>query len=89
MQLCLGAVVVLTILVTGLAVLHASKVDDVATARHAINEGLVDMAAKRKLFAEQKLSGLEMVQRLRDARVGAARRVDAHIHTLFAVPYFP
>jgi N-methyl-L-proline demethylase len=28
---------------TSLAVLHASKVDDVATARHAIREGLVDM----------------------------------------------
>jgi 2,4-dienoyl-CoA reductase-like NADH-dependent reductase (Old Yellow Enzyme family) len=28
---------------TGLAVLHASKVDDVATARHAIREGLVDL----------------------------------------------
>jgi 2,4-dienoyl-CoA reductase-like NADH-dependent reductase (Old Yellow Enzyme family) len=28
---------------TGIAVLHASKVDDVATARHAIREGLVDM----------------------------------------------
>lgn len=28
---------------TGLTVLHASKVDDVATARHAIKEGLVDM----------------------------------------------
>jgi len=28
---------------SGLAVLHASKVDDVSTARHAINEGLVDM----------------------------------------------
>ena len=28
---------------TGLAVLHASKVDDVATARHAIREGKVDM----------------------------------------------
>jgi 2,4-dienoyl-CoA reductase-like NADH-dependent reductase (Old Yellow Enzyme family) len=28
---------------TGLTVLHASKVDDVATARHAIREGLVDM----------------------------------------------
>ena len=28
---------------TGLAVLHASKIDDVATARHAIREGMVDM----------------------------------------------
>src|SRR5262249_41918627 len=28
---------------TGLAVLHACKVDDVATARHAIREGLVDL----------------------------------------------
>jgi N-methyl-L-proline demethylase len=28
---------------TGLAVFHASKIDDVATARHAIREGLVDM----------------------------------------------
>ena len=28
---------------TGLAVLHASKVDDVATARHAIREGKVDL----------------------------------------------
>jgi N-methyl-L-proline demethylase len=28
---------------TGLAVLHASKIDDVATARHAIRQGLVDM----------------------------------------------
>ena len=28
---------------TGLAVLHASKVDDVATARHAIREGRVDL----------------------------------------------
>ena len=28
---------------TGLAVLHAAKVDDVATARHAVREGLVDM----------------------------------------------
>jgi 2,4-dienoyl-CoA reductase-like NADH-dependent reductase (Old Yellow Enzyme family) len=28
---------------TGLPVLHASKIDDVATARHAINEGLLDM----------------------------------------------
>src|SRR5262249_35729299 len=28
---------------TGLAVLHACKVDDVATGRHAIREGLVDL----------------------------------------------
>ena len=28
---------------TGMAVFHASKIDDVATARHAIREGLVDM----------------------------------------------
>ena len=28
---------------TGLPVLHASKVDDVATARHAIREGKVDL----------------------------------------------
>ena len=28
---------------TGLAVLHASKIDDVATARHAIREGKVDL----------------------------------------------
>ena len=29
----------------GLPVLHASKVDDVATARHAIREGKVDLVA--------------------------------------------
>ncbi|MCU1360648.1 MAG: N-methylproline demethylase, partial [Ilumatobacteraceae bacterium] len=28
---------------TGLAVFHAAKIDDVATARHAVREGLVDM----------------------------------------------
>ena len=41
---------------TGLAVLHASKVDDVATARHAINEGLVDMVGMtRAQLAEPHL----------------------------------
>ncbi len=41
---------------TGLAVLHASKVDDVATARHAINEGLVDMVGMtRAQMAEPHL----------------------------------
>ena len=41
---------------TGLAVLHASKVDDVATARHAIREGLVDMVGMtRAQMAEPHL----------------------------------
>ncbi len=41
---------------TGLAVLHASKIDDVATARHAINEGLVDMVGMtRAQMAEPHL----------------------------------
>jgi N-methyl-L-proline demethylase len=41
---------------TGLAVLHASKVDDVATARHAISEGLVDMVGMtRAQMAEPHL----------------------------------
>jgi N-methyl-L-proline demethylase len=41
---------------TGLAVLHASKVDDVATARHAIGEGLVDMVGMtRAQMAEPHL----------------------------------
>ena len=41
---------------TGLAVLHASKIDDVATARHAINEGLVDMVGMtRAQLAEPHL----------------------------------
>jgi 2,4-dienoyl-CoA reductase-like NADH-dependent reductase (Old Yellow Enzyme family)/thioredoxin reductase len=41
---------------TGIAVLHASKVDDVATARHAIKEGLVDMVGMtRAQIAEPNL----------------------------------
>ncbi|HEY4607593.1 MAG TPA: N-methylproline demethylase, partial [Ilumatobacteraceae bacterium] len=41
---------------SGLAVLHASKVDDVSTARHAINEGLVDMVGMtRAQMAEPHL----------------------------------
>ena len=41
---------------TGLAVLHASKVDEVSTARHAINEGLVDMVGMtRAQMAEPHL----------------------------------
>ena len=41
---------------TGLAVLHASKIDDVATARHAISEGLVDMVGMtRAQLAEPHL----------------------------------
>jgi 2,4-dienoyl-CoA reductase-like NADH-dependent reductase (Old Yellow Enzyme family) len=41
---------------TGLAVFHASKVDDVATARHAIREGLVDMVGMtRAQIAEPHL----------------------------------
>ena len=41
---------------TGIAVLHASKVDDVATARHAIKEGLVDMVGMtRAQIAEPHL----------------------------------
>ena len=41
---------------TGLAVLHASKVDDVSTARHAIAEGLVDMVGMtRAQMAEPHL----------------------------------
>jgi len=41
---------------TGIAVLHASKVDDVATARHAIREGLVDMVGMtRAQMAEPHL----------------------------------
>ncbi|MEO7370983.1 MAG: NADH:flavin oxidoreductase [Ilumatobacteraceae bacterium] len=41
---------------TGLAVLHASKIDDVATARHAITEGLVDMVGMtRAQMAEPHL----------------------------------
>ena len=41
---------------TELAVLHASKVDDVATARHAISEGLVDMVGMtRAQLAEPHL----------------------------------
>ncbi len=41
---------------TGLAVLHASKIDDVATARHAIAEGLVDMVGMtRAQMAEPHL----------------------------------
>jgi N-methyl-L-proline demethylase len=40
----------------GLPVLHASKVDDVATARHAISEGLVDMVGMtRAQMAEPHL----------------------------------
>ncbi len=40
----------------GLPVLHASKVDDVATARHAIREGLVDMVGMtRAQMAEPHL----------------------------------
>ena len=41
---------------TGLPVLHASKIDDVATARHAIREGLVDMVGMtRAQMAEPHL----------------------------------
>ncbi|MGZ4699663.1 MAG: oxidoreductase [Ilumatobacteraceae bacterium] len=41
---------------TGLAVLHASKVDDVSTARHAIAEGLLDMVGMtRAQMAEPHL----------------------------------
>ena len=41
---------------TGLPVLHASKIDDVATARHAISEGLVDMVGMtRAQMAEPHL----------------------------------
>ena len=41
---------------TGLAVLHASKIDDVSTARHAIAEGLVDMVGMtRAQMAEPHL----------------------------------
>ncbi|MDP9464090.1 MAG: NADH:flavin oxidoreductase, partial [Actinomycetota bacterium] len=41
---------------TGLVVLHASKIDDVATARHAIREGLVDMVGMtRAQMAEPHL----------------------------------
>jgi N-methyl-L-proline demethylase len=41
---------------TGLPVLHASKVDDVATARHAIGQGLVDMVGMtRAQMAEPHL----------------------------------
>jgi N-methyl-L-proline demethylase len=41
---------------TGLPVLHASKIDDVATARHAIAEGLVDMVGMtRAQMAEPHL----------------------------------
>jgi 2,4-dienoyl-CoA reductase-like NADH-dependent reductase (Old Yellow Enzyme family) len=41
---------------TALPVLHASKVDDVATARHAISEGLVDMVGMtRAQMAEPHL----------------------------------
>ena len=40
----------------GLPVLHASKIDDVATARHAIGEGLVDMVGMtRAQMAEPHL----------------------------------
>ncbi len=40
----------------GLPVLHASKIDDVATARHAISEGLVDMVGMtRAQMAEPHL----------------------------------
>lgn len=41
---------------TGLAVLHASKIDDVSTARHSIAEGLVDMVGMtRAQMAEPHL----------------------------------
>jgi 2,4-dienoyl-CoA reductase-like NADH-dependent reductase (Old Yellow Enzyme family) len=41
---------------TGLAVLHASKIDDIATARHAIREGLLDLVGMtRAHIAEPNL----------------------------------
>jgi 2,4-dienoyl-CoA reductase-like NADH-dependent reductase (Old Yellow Enzyme family) len=41
---------------TGLAVLHASKIDDIATARHAIREGLLDLVGMtRAQIAEPNL----------------------------------
>jgi N-methyl-L-proline demethylase len=41
---------------TGLAVFHASKIDDIATARHAIRDGLVDMVGMtRAQIAEPHL----------------------------------
>ncbi len=41
---------------TGLAVLHASKIDDVATARHAIREGLVDMVGMTRATSPTRTS---------------------------------
>jgi 2,4-dienoyl-CoA reductase-like NADH-dependent reductase (Old Yellow Enzyme family) len=49
---------------TGLPVLHASKVDDVATARHAIREGKVDLVGMTRAH----LADPHIVRKLLDGR---------------------
>ena len=46
---------------TGLAVLHAAKIDDVATARHAIRDGLLDLVG---------MTRAQMAERSEERRVG-------------------
>ena len=60
---------------TGLPVLHASKVDDVATARHAIREGKVDLVGMTRAH----LADPHIVRKIiegREARDPAVRRRD-------------
>ena len=60
---------------TGLAVLHASKVDDVATARHAIREGKVDLVGMTRAH----LADPHIVRKIiegREAEIRPVRRRD-------------
>ena len=54
---------------TGLPVLHASKVDDVATARHAIREGKVDLVGMTRAH----LADPHIVRKLLDGREAEIR----------------
>ena len=60
---------------TSLPVLHASKVDDVATARHAIREGKVDLVGMtRAVLAEPHL--VRKITLGREAEIRPVRRGD-------------
>ena len=60
---------------TGLAVLHAAKIDDVATARHAIREGQVDLVGMTRAH----LADPHIVRKIvegREAEIRPVRRRD-------------
>lgn len=54
---------------TGLAVLHAAKIDDVATARHAIAEGLLDLVG----MTRAQIADPHLVRKIAEGRAGEIR----------------